>query len=154
MSAITVVIGPPCAGKSTYVDASRGIDDVRVDYDKMAKALGAGVDHRSSGSIRILAFAARTAVIDRIIEGVENDSWIIHTNPNESAIKDYSDAGASFVLVDPGKEVCMDRASQRPAGTVELIESWYESPPVIEYSEVVKCHGRDAHIKRGAVSLR
>jgi len=40
---INVIVGPPCAGKSTHVKANSTKGDVLVDYDDLAKALGAAV---------------------------------------------------------------------------------------------------------------
>jgi hypothetical protein len=111
----------------------RAPDEPVVDYDKLAGALGSTVAHGSSGAIRALTFAARDAIIDRIIDGVDEDAWIIHTNPREGTLQRYVDAGAEFVLVDPGKEECMNRArdQERPEDTIGVIESWYENPPAI-----------------------
>ncbi|CAN5678949.1 hypothetical protein BH23GEM6_BH23GEM6_04370 [soil metagenome] len=130
---IRVVYGPPCAGKSQHVQESRGEDDPVIDYDRLAQSLGASASHGSTGAIRKVALAARSAAIDRVLEGVDSDAWIIHTAPQTEALQRYADAGAEFVLVDPGKEECLKRADAdgRPDTTAGVIEAWYSDPPKI-----------------------
>lgn len=43
-SVIHAVIGPPCAGKTTWVMEHMKPDDIIVDYDQIAKALMPGMD--------------------------------------------------------------------------------------------------------------
>ena len=42
---ITIVLGPPCGGKSTYVAEQAQSGDVVVDYDALAQALGSPTPH-------------------------------------------------------------------------------------------------------------
>ena len=130
---INVIIGPPCAGKSTYIKENATQGDVLIDYDAMAMALGAGSTHTASGAIREVALRLRYSAINKILEGISAPAWIIHTNPRQSLIDDYAEAGAVFTIVDPGKAVCLERVEKdyRPEGTAEVIEAWYESPPKI-----------------------
>ena len=130
---IRIVLGPPCAGKSAYVDAHKADGDVSVDFDRLARALGSTVAHGSTGAPRVVAFAARQAAINRILRGVESDAWIIHTNPSADALQEYVDAGAEIVVVDPGAEECHARAKRdgRPEATHQAIDAWYANPPTI-----------------------
>lgn len=155
---ITVVVGPPCAGKSTFVSENAADGDVIVDFDAIARALGAS-GHRPDGAIRDAAFAARDAVIKRILETPDADAWIIHTSPQAESVAAYREAGAVFEVIDPGMDVCLARAEAdgRPDGTVETIRSWYESPPdfaenVSEATEKVSgfFHAR----KEGAMKIK
>ncbi|MER7813653.1 HK97 family phage prohead protease [Streptomyces sp. NPDC006798] len=134
MAGITVVIGPPCAGKSTYVGERRADGEVVVDYDKIAGAFGSTAPHAATGSIREVAFAARKAGISRILRGVEADAWIIHTSPRPDQMGRYREAGAELVLLDPGMEECLARAvtDNRPEGTADAIRQWYDAPPQLE----------------------
>ena len=128
---ITVIIGAPCAGKSTYAREHKRDGDVVVDYDELAKALGSITPHESSGAIRLVALAVRREAIQKILGGIDTDAFIIHTNPPQEIAEQYIEAGAKFVLLDPSRETCLKRAEQRPAHTIEGIEKWYESPPNI-----------------------
>ena len=48
---IHVVSGPPCGGKSTYVDSHAQPGDLRIDYDKIALSLGAEESHGAEGIV-------------------------------------------------------------------------------------------------------
>ncbi|MGW1998552.1 hypothetical protein ACWCPW_51730, partial [Embleya sp. NPDC001921] len=78
---MTVVVGPPCAGKSTWIRGQRADGDVVVDFDAMTSALGSTAPYAAPDAIRDVAFAARSAAIDRILKGVDAPAWIIHTSP-------------------------------------------------------------------------
>lgn len=133
---IHVVLGPPVAGKSEYVKAHAKDGNVIVDYDLIAKAMGSRVAHNSIGSVRIVALESRKTAIERILRGLDDDAWIIHTNPQPQVLQSYVDAGAKFTLLDPGKSEVLRRAraSGRPASTIDAIESWYANPPIIPQS--------------------
>lgn len=130
---IVVVVGPPAAGKSSLVQDRKNDGDVVVDFDLIAQALGADVAHYSSGGPREVAFAARSASIARVLEGIDSDAWIIKTWITPEQIASYADADARFVVLDPGKDEVLARAEAdgRGDGTVELIEKWYADVPRI-----------------------
>ena len=136
---INVIVGPPCSGKSTYTEVNSKENDVIIDYDKIASAIGSNKPHDSDGSIRVIALRIRFSAIQRIIEGIDNDSWIIHTNPNSSLINQYVSAGGLFTVLDPGMDECIRRANKdnRPNDTIDAIERWYESPPEIPEKYIV-----------------
>jgi integrin beta 3 len=130
---INVVLGPPVAGKSEYVKTHAKDGNVIVDYDLIAKAMGSRVAHGSTGSVRIVALESRKTAIERILRGLDDPAWIIHTNPQPKMLQAYADVGAKFTMLDPGKNEVLRRAKagDRPASTIEAIESWYANPPVI-----------------------
>ena len=128
MRLIHVIIGPPCAGKSTYVREHAAAGDVRVDFDELATALGSDSPHDAPDEIKSAAFAARTAVIDRALSGQANaDYWVIHTSPSDEQMAAYEEAGADITTLDPGIDECLRRASDdgRPARTEQVIRDWY-----------------------------
>lgn len=131
----TIVIGPPCAGKTTHAWSNRGETDLVVDYDRIATALGHGAAHGADGIIRTATLAARAGAIAVALESDE-PTWIIHTSPSASQMGRYADAGAEFVLLDPGEDECLDRARSefRPEGTEDVIRAWYADPPAIPAS--------------------
>ena len=124
---IHVVTGPPCAGKSTYVQQHAKTGDMRVDYDLIAQALGAANSHAAEGHIRQAAFEAREGAIAIALKSPDLESWIIHTSPNEAHMNSYAAVGADVIELDPGYEECMARARRdgRPQQTIDGIEKWY-----------------------------
>ena len=124
---IHIISGPPCSGKSTYVQEHAKNDDLCVDYDLIAQSLGSKNPHSARGLIKQAAFEAREGAIQTALKNPEFESWIIHTSPSKDHIRKYEDAGADFIELDPGKNVCLERAIQdsRPRQTFSGIESWY-----------------------------
>ena len=124
---IRVITGPPCAGKSTYVSENAEKGDLIVDYDLIAKAFGAPMSHAADGIIKQVAFDARESAIIRALDNPKENSWIIHTTPTEDHVKRYKEAGAEFVELDPGYDVCIERAKtdERPQQTFDAIEKYY-----------------------------
>lgn len=130
---ITYVLGPSCAGKSTWVASRAREGDVIVDFDALCRAFGSRAWHEHSESILRVAFRARAAAEKRIREGLEGDQYIIRTVMSPPEINEASAAGARFVILDPGEQVAVDRAvsDKRPEGTIDRIRDWYEDPPQV-----------------------
>lgn len=126
---ITVVSGPPCSGKTTYVADNRKDGDVVVDLDALVVALGSG----TTWDAKVVALAARAAAIDCVLSGVGVDAWIIDSNLRSDSRDRYVQAGADFVAVDPGMDVCLARAAGRPAGTEDVIRGWYAAQDSKDY---------------------
>jgi hypothetical protein len=130
---LTVVMGPPCSGKSTYVRERSRSEDIVVDLDRLAVALS--VEDRESDPhdhprhVLVVAIAAREAAILRALRFARTDKrvWVIHSDPRPSDARLYRDNGASFVSLDPGMDVCLARAAtERPPFAERFIRDWYE----------------------------
>lgn len=127
MSDLHIVIGPPCSGKSTYVDEHAKSGEVRIDFDRIAVALGSETPHDPPRNIKSAAFGARQGAIDRVIEdGIP--AWVIHSNPSDEQMSAYEKAGAEFVWMDADLETCLKRAEDddRPSVTFAVIREWFE----------------------------
>lgn len=125
-----VIVGPLCAGKSTYLWVNRGDEDLAVDFDRLSRAFGNAEPHAAYGIIGEATFRARLSAIRLALESDE-PSWIIHGNPNAEQITEYVDADCEFFVLDPGLDECLRRAEEdgRPEGTEDAIRAWYEDPP-------------------------
>lgn len=140
---LRLVIGPPAAGKSTWVEERATPDDVVIDFDRIAQALtGPGApSHGQEGAIGDIAYRAREAAISEALRhGRELDIYVIHCVPSAQVISRFEAAGAEIVKVDPGRSVVMERCkAQRDKGAYRAVERWYANtdlhrfPPAVAY---------------------
>ena len=151
---IHVITGPPCAGKSTFVRENAKDGDLRIDYDLIAQALGAMNSHSADGLVKQAAFNAREGAIQTALKNSEAESWVIHTSPSEDHMKAYEDAGAEVITLDPGYEVCMERAKAdgRPQQTIDGIEKYYSGKKGREMEHLYKSFGIKSDESSGTIS--
>lgn len=138
MSGLTVVTGPPCAGKTRYVDEHRKTGDVVIDLDRLAVALGSSSDHiewsrPEQDTHRILARDIRAYLVRTLIADMKRNGptsygvWLIESAPRSWQRAEYRRCDGTVVDLDPGREVCHQRAKDdgRSEGTHLEIERWY-----------------------------
>ncbi len=123
---ITIVCGPPCSGKSTYVAQHAGPDDLVIDHDAIAQELGSDRTHNHHA-----AFARQAELI--IEDQLDNlppdrDVWVIRSLPSAEyrrALADYLRADR-IVVVTADVEDLHQRAQARPnpAATTRIIDWW------------------------------
>lgn len=125
---ITVVAGPPCGGKTTYVNTHHAPGAVIVDFDALAVALGSETFHDHTPEHVPATRAARAAAIETVLaDQPARGAWIVDTAPTRSMLARYRRAGAHLVVVDPGLDECLRRAELdgRPDWTIREIHRWY-----------------------------
>lgn len=153
---IHVVIGPPCAGKSTYVASMATPGAPRFDYNLMASAL-AGVDdlgHDYPADVSEAMASMRRGLTGWLLDGgAPNELWLIFSRPSDTLLTRLAGVGAEFHLLDPGIDECLARAETdgRPAGTIAAIEAWYDAPP--EIPDVPKGHDMTKILRAGIGAL-
>ena len=148
---ITVVMGPSCSGKSTFIQEQKQPGDVVVDWDLMNQALGSDNPHDAPEDVKQVTFAARTAAIARIFDGIEKDAWIIWHDLTDDKIREYGEQGVKFHVMDTSLETRLERAREdgRPEGTEQRIREWFENPPVIPSEYEKGATVRTKHITVG-----
>ena len=123
-----VVTGAPCSGKSTYIATNATAGDVIIDMDRIALALTTDdtPHHGYDEHVRFVARQARHAAINAALHAHQVTGcrvWIIDTFPSRTR---WRKAGARIEVMDPGIEVCLQRASeQRPEWVQQIIGDWY-----------------------------
>jgi predicted kinase len=121
-------MGAPCSGKSTFVSENAKGNDIIVDMDRIALALAVSgtQDFQYSEPIRNIARQARPAIVKGALlagQGERNlGVWIIHTDPSPQDRQMYRAMNCKFVELDPGKDVCLARAKQRPEANRKVSE--------------------------------
>ncbi|MFH9957323.1 AAA family ATPase [Streptomyces roseolus] len=127
---VTLVCGPPCSGKTTYVREHAERGDLVVDWDALAQALGSPHPHDHPRSLVPFVAEARDAVVARLERRHDVARvWIIATAPRGSDRARLAPEGARVVLLATDEDECVRRARQdgRPAGTIEAVETWWRT---------------------------
>lgn len=122
---ITLIVGPPGAGKTTYVQQHAKPDDLIIDYDQIKEALGNNQGHERQGALHKATMTARNALLKSLRQGTAGvaRAWIISANPGAESMFPYH----RVIVVDPGLEETLLRAkkSSRPGEWERLIQDWY-----------------------------
>jgi hypothetical protein len=117
---IQIVTGPPCGGKSTYINDRAKPGDIIIDMDVLALALTTpGTEPFTyTDKVRQVAFKARSAAIGEALIVAQGERYqnvyIIHTDPSPDQRAYYRAMGGRIVECDPGKDVCLERMKSRP----------------------------------------
>jgi predicted kinase len=128
---LTIVTGPPCSGKSTYIRQRAQPGHIIIDMDRIALALTTEDTnhHAYPEHIKQLAqLTRRTAITNAIaLHHQGHTTWIIDTRPGQKRRQEYHRNGAQFVHLDPGIETCLARAAggERPADIIRFIHRYY-----------------------------
>lgn len=124
-SRVTLVWGPPCGGKSTYVDEHREPGDVVIDYDRIAQALGSTHSHDHPPTIVGIARTITRAAVANL-DTTSGRVWLVRCDPSP----DDRAAATDDVLLDPGITICLERAAiQRPERWAKYVRAWYSPKP-------------------------
>lgn len=116
---IVLVMGPPAAGKTTYVREHAGPGDVVIDYDALAAALAPG-----GTASHELVMQLRGKLLTQLRRGElpARRAWILSADPRAEEIYPHH----QVVLLDPGKDEVLRRArAERPAHLLPVVDEWY-----------------------------
>jgi hypothetical protein len=123
-SKVTIIAGAPCSGKTTYVHEHAKAGDLILDLDAIHEALGSPNDHNHPKQLLPFALAARDAIIERLGEPHDvPNTWLIVTG--DTIQKRHIVPNAEVIVIYPTMRECLERATQRPHWTNQVIEQWY-----------------------------
>lgn len=133
---MTVVCGPPGAGKTTWVRAQRGRGDLVVDVDALFAALTLRERYDKPDALLPAVLDVRDYVIERLWP-----AWVISTNASWR-YRQYmrTEFGARVVVLETPAEECLRRIAADPGreGRADwplLVETWWQSYEADERDE-------------------
>ncbi len=140
---VTLVFGPPCAGKSHFVNHHKGLDDTVLDIDLIAQKLGSPVHHGHTGSMYGNAEKVFQAMLRQIRAARTGTFWVIRCGAEPHVRRELATlvrATQSFVLIPP-IQVAANRARLRDAGcgaTISAISGWFARYQPDGFSRVIR----------------
>lgn len=120
---LVLVLGPPCSGKTTYVAEHASRDDVVIDIDAFARALGSRVEHDHHPNHLTAALVARDALVAGA-GGWSSATWLITTN--RRTLGNLRLPPHEVVVIDTSIDECLARAraAGRTPQVLEAIRTW------------------------------
>lgn len=121
---ITLVTGPACSGKTTWVREHAGPNDLIIDFDAIATAISnSDGTHDYPEALTTFAFEARDAIVDTLSRVPHIRTYLIASSPSE---RDRAIAARTIELRVPAEE-CKRRARKagRPAKWDAFIDAWW-----------------------------
>lgn len=120
---VTIVAGPPCSGKNTYVEQHAEPGDTVVDYDQiMADLTGRSLHQHDEARVE-QAMAERDRQIGLLLSTAQR-GWIITASPYAAARHAYR--CSTVVVLLPGQATCLQRAATaRPPAWQDYIRAWH-----------------------------
>lgn len=150
MTPVTIVCGPPGAGKSTYVAQHKGSGDLVLDVDLLFRALTLGDGREKPDGILPFVLAARDAVIKLLKAGLMGPSraWIIMGGENNAPRLELSQSlNANVVIIPTPTGECVARMKKqgRPDWHIQEVE-----PVCLKWHRVFEIMpGENAQVSEG-----
>ncbi len=153
---VVLVVGPPAAGKSTYVQTHAKPGDLVVEWERLATAIDPEAGRSQKEPLRSIVGAARTALYTALGEAAaEQDvrAWVIAGAPGVAERKALADeVGASRVVVvlcsQDEAAARIEKDESRAAAAEEhrrAVERWWRK---------YEPHGADEVVYTGAVEAK
>jgi 5-methylcytosine-specific restriction protein A len=136
---VTVVAGPPCSGKNTYVEQHAQPSDTVIDYDQIMAEISGRPMHQHDDACLDAALAERDRRIGLLLSTAQR-GWIITASPFAAARHAYR-CGRVLVLLPP-QTACLERAAHaRPPAWTDYIRRWYREYEVDRRDTVISPDG-------------
>ncbi len=134
---VTLVCGPPAAGKTTWAEARAGPGDQIIDLDAICRSLGSRSSHDHPRHIKRMAERVRRSLEDRADE-TDGETFVIRCLPNpvdREAVAKRLGARVVMLAVPADEVVGRAEVDGRPEWTSQAIRDWwdrYEPSPIDE----------------------
>lgn len=145
---VKIVFGPPCSGKSTYVNENKGENDLLYDYDDIMTSLSGLESHSINENLIEWVVDIRNLLIDKLHDDTRLDNaFIITTFIKDDLVNRLSGLDVEYVRMTTSKEICLERLEAcelrlRKEELRDVIERWFE-----EYGELEE--GGEENLKKG-----
>lgn len=124
---VFLVYGPPCAGKTTWVQSVANDDDLIVDIDRIWECLCTSDRYHKPNRIKSNVFGVRDILLDqvKIRKGMWRNAYIIGTYPlRTDRDRICSLLRAREVFIFENKETCLSRCQTEAWKT--YVHDWFE----------------------------
>lgn len=138
---VTLICGPPCAGKTTWAQHHAAPDDLIVDADQIAQNVGSPHPWNHNPHHLRLAQAHWWTTVRDIGTRDTVTAWIIRCAPTayeRRRIAGIARATRTVILL-PDHEVLMQRAASRPNPTLTLrtVQQWHSRYTPHRHHEII-----------------
>lgn len=127
---VYIVYGPPCSGKTTWVQGTAGKNDLILDIDSIWDCISNTGRYAKPDALKRNVFMVRDCILDMIRTRTGNwtRAYIIGGYPQAAERERLRDVmGAELVYIEEEKDQCLIRAAESGrAGWEKYIEEWFE----------------------------
>ena len=131
---LTIVCGPPCSGKTMYIDQHKGKDDIVIDLDYIEANLSGCELYRSPMSYLPRALSKRNDMLRSLNSATSGNAWFIVSAPTCKERSTWRDMlqPTRVVLMQVDEYTCIRRlhADNRRVGInsvfINAIKKWWK----------------------------
>lgn len=127
---LTIVCGPPCSGKTTFVKERADDHDMVVDLDTIQTTLDPNYRHWTKSALNSgllnKSVRVRNSLLGSLHRRKQGRAWFIVSAPTQAERDWWHDhLGGEIVLLHPGVEECKRRAIERGTPQAQTgVDDW------------------------------